>query len=79
VGARELKPFVTSSHLQPRKKDQLPSKAESVPAGFKNLYDYEEERRRAAGRLFQKMEESDVHNLRDMFLLWTGKNRKLSP
>jgi hypothetical protein len=49
------------------------------PEGFKSLYDYEEERRRMASKVFQKMLEAEVHNLKDMFLLWYGKGKKMTP
>jgi hypothetical protein len=69
--------------MQPRKskKDRgLPvNKNQDAPAGFKNLYDYEEEKRISANKIFQKLLEADVHNLKDMFMLWVGKNRKFTP
>jgi hypothetical protein len=49
------------------------------PEGFKSLYDYEEERRRMASKVFQKMLEAEVQNLKDMFLLWYGKGKKMTP
>ena len=68
--------------MRPRKtkKDNNPApKASPFPSGFNSLYDYEEERRKIANKLFQKMLEGNVQNLKDMFLLWTGKNKKWSP
>lgn len=50
----------------------------AAPEGFKNLYDYEEERRRMAGKVFQKMLEAEVHSLKDMFLLWYGKSKRVT-
>ena len=32
-----------------------------------------------ATKVFEKMVESEVHNLKDMFLLWYGKSRKITP
>lgn len=49
------------------------------PEGFKNLYDYEEERRKIAGKVFEKMLEAEVHNVKDMFMLWYGKAKKVTP
>ena len=72
---------MTSSSLRPRKgkqqdADRPPSE---LPSGFKNLYDYEEERRRTAKKLFQKMLEADIRSLKDVFLLWSGKAKKHNP
>lgn len=43
---KRVEPFITSTNMRPRKtkKDNsLPAKkAQNIPAGFKNLYDYEE-------------------------------------
>jgi hypothetical protein len=32
-----------------------------------------------AEKVFQKLMESDVHNIKDMFLLWYGKSKKTTP
>lgn len=32
-----------------------------------------------ANKVFQKMLESDVQNIKDMFILWYGKSKKVTP
>lgn len=32
-----------------------------------------------AVKVFQKMLEADVHSLKEMFLLWYGKSKKVNP
>ena len=78
---KKLLPFITSTNMKPRKtkKNEGVIAPVEVPAGFSNLYDYEEEKRVIAGKLFQKMLESEVQNLKDMFMLWTGKGKKMTP
>ena len=75
-------PFVTSTnmkHRKTKKNNVPPSKTISIPEGYSCLFDYEEEKRKIASKLFDAMIESNVQNLKDIFMLWIGKNRKLSP
>ena len=80
---KNLKPFITSKNMKHRKtrNDPAPVAASipSFPQGFDSLYDYEEERRKIADKLFQKLLDSNVQNLKEIFALWIGKNRKLTP
>ena len=75
-------PFVTSSNMKPRKTKKNiggAPKTASIPEGYSCLFDYEEEKRKIANKVFDAMIESNVQNLKDIFMLWTGKNRKLTP
>lgn len=53
---KKYEPFVTTVNLKKSGKGAVkkvvPTK---IPEGFKNLYDYEEERRKMATKVFQKM------------------------
>lgn len=69
-------PFVTSKNVKNKARTV---KAEPLPPGFKSLFDFEEERRKIAARVFGKLLESEVHNLKEMFVLWQGKGRKNTP
>jgi hypothetical protein len=76
-GIKKYEPFVTT--VNAKKGKGAAKTATKPPDGFKNLFDYEEERRRMAGKVFQKILEAEVHNVKDMFLLWYGKSKKVTP
>ncbi len=59
---KNVKPFVTSSQLRPSssngssaKNNRLVSNQSQVPAGYVNLFEYEEEKRKTAKKLFDKL------------------------
>lgn len=65
--------------MKPRKaKHQAEVSPLEAPAGFNSLYEYEEEKRVVAEKFFSRLMENEVHNLKDMFLLWSGKAKKVN-
>lgn len=74
---KNYEPFVTT--INPKRGKGGKKVDSKPPDGFKNLYDYEEEKRKMAVKIFQKMLEADVHSLKEMFLLWYGKSKKVTP
>ncbi len=73
---KKYEPFVTT--INPKKGKGGKKVDSTPPEGFKNLYDYEEAKRKMAVKVFQKMLEADVHSLKEMFLLWYGKSKKVT-
>lgn len=75
----KIEPIITSVNMKPRKaKHQAEVSPLEAPAGFSSLYEYEEEKRVVAEKFFSRLMENEVHSLKDMFLLWSGKAKKVN-
>lgn len=69
---KSVKPFVTSSQLKPSLNYNVDNSSQ-IPVGYLNLYEYEEDKRRTAKKLFTKLLNADVRNLRDFYLIWNKR------
>lgn len=71
-------PFITSKVVRPKttvyKKETI-----EIPVGYSNLFQYEEDKRKIATKIFHKLLDMDIQNIKDMFSLWYGKGRKVTP
>ena len=75
-----IKPFVTSSQLRPSSSHAASanhgnglSNNSLVPSGYMNLFEYEEEKRKTAKKLFKKLMNCDITNLKDFYLMWNKR------
>lgn len=76
-GKGKLKPFITSKVVKGK---GLQARAEvPLPLGYASLFEYEEDRRVTAVKVFSKLMENQIQNIKEMYFLWSSKGKKSSP
>ena len=73
----KLAPFITSKIV--RKNQPIPSANSSqqkAPAGYSNLFEFEADKANTANKLFQKMLEAEIDNVKDLFQMWNKDARR---
>ena len=71
----KMKPFITSKNVR-KNQTVAPSAESKVPSGYSNLFEYETDKKNIANGLFQKLLESDVDNVKDLFNMWNKDARR---
>ena len=47
-----------------------------LPEGYKSLFEYELDRKKTANTVFQRLLESEIDNIKEIYVLWNKDGKK---